>query len=110
MISPSLILCLCNEHFLLCIFDSRDVLYTFEVFKYSLDVLLPSHPFLSLIHFLMLLLSSFTRCFTSLGVFLLSSMSLRISTSSFETSSVSFAAAVSPASQSSSPSSPSFSP
>ena len=46
------------------------------------------------------MLTSFRRCFSSLGVFLLSSMSLRISTS-FDTSSVSFAAAVSPASSSS---------
>ena len=37
--------------------------------------------FLSLIHFLVHLLTSFSRCFSSLGALLLSSMSLRISTS-----------------------------
>ena len=57
--------------------------------------------FLSLIHFCIcsLLLGA---VFSSLGVwFLLSSRSLQISTSSFDTSSVSFAAAVSPASSTS---------
>ena len=53
-----------DEHCSLCRFDSWDVLYTFEVFEYSLDVLLFFH-FLSLIHFLMRLLTSFRRCFSS---------------------------------------------
>ena len=44
----------------------------------------------------MLLLTSFSRCFSSLGVLLLNSMSLRISGSFLAISSVSFAAAVSP--------------
>ena len=57
--------------------------------------------FLSLIHFFIRLLTSFRRCFSSLGVILLSTMSLRISTSSFDISSVSFGAAVSSASSSS---------
>ena len=64
--------------------------------------------FLSLTHFLMHLLNSFSRCFPSLGVLLLSSMSLRISASFLEISSVSFAAAVSPSSSPSPLSSPFF--
>ena len=40
-----LILYLCDEHLLLCRFDSWYVPYTFEVFKYSLDVLLSFHSF-----------------------------------------------------------------
>ena len=81
-----IILYLGVEHILLCRFDSWDVLYTFEVYKYSLDVLLSFHSFLSLRHFFAFA-HFFRRCFPSLGVFLLSSMSLRISTSSFHTSS-----------------------
>ena len=51
VISPFLILYLGDEHSLLCRFDSWDVLYTFEIFKYYLDVLLSFHSFLSLIIF-----------------------------------------------------------
>ena len=73
------ILYLCDEHFLLCRLIPGMFLTPFEVFECSLDVLLSCH-FLSLIHFLHLLIS-FSCCFSSLGVLLLSSMSLRISTS-----------------------------
>ena len=70
-----------------------DISYSFEVFKNSLDVHLPFHSFLSLMHLFMHLLTSFSLCFSSLGVFLLSSMSLRISASSIDKSSITFAAA-----------------
>ena len=49
--------------------------------------------FFSLIHFFMFLLRSFSRCFSSLGMLLLSSMSLRISASLSRHSSFFFAAA-----------------
>ena len=49
---PFLVSCLCEEYSLLCLFDSRDISYSFEVFKNSLDIHLPFHSFLSLIHFL----------------------------------------------------------
>ena len=49
--------------------------------------------FLSLTHFLIHLLTSFRQCFSSLGVFLLSSLSLRISASLTKMSSLTFAAA-----------------
>ena len=49
--------------------------------------------FLSLMHLFMHLLTSFSLCFSPLGVLLLSSMSLRISASLTEMSSLTFAAA-----------------
>ena len=45
------VLYFCDEDSLLCCFDSRDISYTFEVFKDSLDVLFSLHSF-SLMHFL----------------------------------------------------------
>ena len=60
-----------------------------------------SFHFLSLMHFSCICSLFFRRCVSSLGVFLLSSMTLRISTSSFDISSISFAVAVSSASSSS---------
>ena len=60
-------------------------------FKYSLNVMMSFQSFFSLIHFF--LLSSFNRCLSSLGIFLLSSMSLRISASLSTHSSFFFAAA-----------------
>ena len=64
--------------------------------------------FLSLIHYLMLSLNSFTRCFSSLGVLLLNSMILRISAFFLEITSISLAPAVPPSSSPSSLSSSSF--
>ena len=66
---------------------------TFELFKDSFNVLLSFHSFFSLMFFFMFLLRSFSRCFSSLGMLLLSSMSLRISASLSRHSSFFFAAA-----------------
>ena len=66
---------------------------TFGLFKDSLNALLSLHSFLFSDAFFMFLLRSFSRCFSSLGVLLLSSMSLRISASLSRNSSLSFAAA-----------------
>ena len=93
MHSPFVILYFCDEYSLLCCFDPRDISDTFELFKDSLNVLLSLHSFFSLMHVFVLLLRSFSRCFSSLGVLLLSSMSLRISASLSRNSSLSFAAA-----------------
>ena len=93
MHSPLSFFIFCDENSLLCGFDSRDISYSFEVFKNSLDVHLPFHSFLSLMHLFMHLLTSFSLCFSSLGVFLLSSMSLRISAYLIDKSSITFAAA-----------------
>ena len=83
--------CDVNSH--LCCFDSRDTSDTFELFKDSFNVLLSFHSFFSLTHFFKFLLRSFNRCLSSLGMFLLSSMSLRISASLSTHSSFFFAAA-----------------
>ena len=74
------------------LFWSRDISDTFELFKDSLNALLSLHSFFS-DAFFRLLLRFFSRCFSSLGVLLLSSMSLRISASLSRNSSLSFAAA-----------------
>ena len=81
-----------------CRFDSWDVLYPFEVFKYSLNFFLSFRSFLVPDTFSICLLTSFIRCFSALGVLHLSSITLLISTSSFEISSLDssvFAAAAS---------------
>ena len=70
---------------LLCCFDSRNISDTFELFKDSFNVLLS-------FHFFLFLLRSFSRCFSSLGMLLFSSMSLRISASLSRHSSFFFAA------------------
>ena len=41
------VLCFCDEYFLLCCFDPRDISNAFELFKDSLDVLLSLHSFFS---------------------------------------------------------------
>ena len=73
-------------------FGYRDISYSFEVFKNSLDVHLPFH-FLSLMHLFMHLFTSFSLCVSPLGVLLLSSMSHRISEFLSNMSSLTFAAA-----------------
>ena len=73
------ILYFCDENSLICCCDSRNISDTSELFKDSFNVLLSFQSFFSLIHFLKFLLRSFSRCFSSLGMLLLSSTSLRIS-------------------------------
>ena len=74
------VLYFCDEDSLLCCFDSRNISDTFELFKDSFIVLLSFHSFFS-DTFFKFLLRSFSRCFSSLGMLLLSSISLRISAS-----------------------------
>ena len=55
---PPFSIFLCDEYSLLCGSDSRDISYSFEVLKKSLDVHLPFHSFLSLMHLFMHVLTS----------------------------------------------------
>ena len=71
----------------------RDISDTFEFFKYSFNVIMSFHSFFFSDTFFFFLLSSLNRFLSSLGIFLLSSMSLRISTSLSTHSSFFFAAA-----------------
>ena len=86
------VLYFCDEYSLLYCFDLRDIPDTFELFKDSFNVLLSLYVFFP-DAFLKLLLRSFNRCFSPLGMLLHSSMSLRISASLSRNSSLSFAAA-----------------
>ena len=73
--------------------DSRDISYSFEVLKNFWMSICLFILFLSLMHLLMHVLISFSLCFSPLCVFLLTSMSLRISASLTKMSSLTFAAA-----------------
>ena len=71
-----------------CRFDSWNVLNPFEVFEYSMNLFQSLRSFFVPDAFQNCVVTSFNRCYSSLGVVLLSSISLMISASSFEISSL----------------------